>query len=116
MKNRLFRIAVCSTLIFTLIFCEATMCFATTEAVSPNTTDTEAKAKVSAVILEDYSFAKGRVYTYTGKQIKPVLKKVVVGITYKKEDGTIESATKTITRFSKVTYKNNISICHWDSI
>jgi len=108
MKNRLFRIAVCFTLIFTLIFCEATMCFATTQAVSPNAAET--KAKAAEVVLKDYAYENGRVYTYTGKQIKPELARVVVDITYKKEDGTTETMTKTVTSFGKVTYKNNTSI------
>jgi len=108
MNNRLFRIAVCFTLIFTLIFCEATMCFATTQAVSPNAAET--KAKAAEVVLKDYAYENGRVYTYTGKQIKPELARVVVDITYKKEDGTTETMTKTVTSFGKVTYKNNTSI------
>ncbi|MBR3787547.1 MAG: C40 family peptidase [Firmicutes bacterium] len=108
MSNRLFRIAICFTLIFTLVFCEATMCFATNPTDAPKVT--EAKAKASEVVLKDHAFAKGRVYAYTGNQIKPVLARIVVDVTYKKEDGTTETATKTITSFSKVTYKNNTSI------
>ena len=108
MNNRLFRIAVCFTMIFTLIFCEAAMCFATTQEAAPNAAET--KAKASEVILKDYAYEKGRVYTYTGKQIKPELARVVVDITYKKEAGTTETMTKTVTSFGKVTYKNNTSI------
>ena len=101
MNNRLFRIAVCFTMIFTLIFCEAAMCFATTQEAAPNAAET--KAKASEVILKDYAYEKGRVYTYTGKQIKPELARVVVDITYKKEAGTTETMTKTVTSFGKVT-------------
>jgi len=104
----LFRIAVCFALIFTLIFCEATMCFATTQEAAPNAAET--KAKASEVILKDYAYEKGRVYTYTGKQIKPELARVVVDITYKKDDGITETTTKTVTSFGKVAYKNNTSI------
>ena len=105
MNKRLFRIAVCFTLIFTLVFCEASMCFATD---APNTA--EEKATASQVVLKSHKFESGNKYTYTGSQIKPKLVSVTADVTYQAEDGTTETTTKTITGFKNVTYKNNTSI------
>ena len=106
MKNRLFRIVLCFTLIFTLVFCESAMCFATD---APNTAEEKA-TQAEQVTLKSYSFTDGKKYTYTGSQIKPKLSSVTVDVTYKKENGEAETTTKTITSFKNVTYKNNTSI------
>lgn len=108
MRNRVLRIIICFALIFSLVFCEATMCFATIDGIDPNTD--AVKAEASEVVLKDHEFEKGQVYTYTGEQIAPVLTRVVVDITYKNEDGTDEVVTKTITSFENVAYDNNVSI------
>lgn len=106
MKNRLFKIVICFTLIFTLVICEATMCFATD---TPNTAE-EKVTPAEEVILKSYSFTGGKKYAYTGKQIKPKLNNVTVDITHRTSDGTTNTTTKTINSFKTVTYKNNTSI------
>ena len=92
MRNRVLRIIICFALIFSLVFCEATMCFATIDDIDPNTD--AVKAEVSEVVLKDHEFEKGQVYTYTGEQIAPVLTRVVVDITYKNEDGSYTKEVK----------------------
>lgn len=106
MKNRLFRITVCFALIFTLVFCEATMCFAT-DVPSPVEERTIAADEVA---LKSYTFKNGTEYTYTGAQIKPVIKSVVVDVTHKDQSGTPKTITKTVTSFKTVSYKDNVSI------
>ena len=106
MNKRLFRIAVCFTLIFTLVFCEAAMCFATD---APNTAEEKA-TQAEQVTLKSYSFTGGKKYTYTGKQIKPEIKSITVDVLYKVEDGTTKTITKTIDSFKSVDYKSNTSI------
>ena len=106
MKNRLFRIVLCFTLIFTLVFCEAAMCFATD---APNTAE-EKVTQAENVELKSYKFASGNKYDYTGSQIKPKLVSITADVTHKAEDGTTETTTKTINSFKNVTYKNNTSI------
>lgn len=105
MKNRIFRIAICFILIVSMVLCEATIGY----AVNETSTQSEKKT-VKEVSLKEYSLKDGNKYIYTGSQIKPHPTKVVVVVTYEDANGKVETSSKTINEFGKVSYKNNTAI------
>lgn len=105
MKNKIFRAIICFVLILSLVLGETAMAFATPEAEATKSTKV-----LKEIDVKQYTFQKGKTYTYTGSQIKPKLVKIVADVTYEDENGATEKTSKTISSFGKISYKSNTSI------
>lgn len=105
MLKRISRIVICFTLLMSLVICGASASFAADDDVTAVSNETV----VTSVKLKSCEFSKGSTYTYTGDLIKPRPVSAVVDVTYKTEgeEPQIATKTKTIKKFSNVTYKNN---------